>query len=294
MEQTLLSVCIITYNHENYIREAIEGVLMQKVNFNYEIIVADDCSTDNTRKIILEYVEKYPNIFTLIFQERNVGASQNWLDLLNKPKSKYIAYFEGDDYWTDPLKLQKQVDFLEANKSCVLSFHRSYKLYEGSNCIQKVDIIFKDRFNTRDILSSNWNIYTATILFRNQFSYPKWFLKVKHGDYALLLFLSTFGELGFIDSYMSVYRKHSGGVSNSFGNNINITLNETLVAFEENNPKFREIIRKKRSQLLVNHGFLQKGIPRYKYLLDSFMLNNLIIFHILFRYCVLIRRRLFA
>ena len=116
----LLSVCLITYNHENYIRQAIEGVLMQKVNFNWELIIAEDCSTDKTRDIILEYKKKHPDFIKLILQEKNVGPAKNWIELITKPNSKYIAYFEGDDYWTDPLKLQKQVGFLEANPDYVI------------------------------------------------------------------------------------------------------------------------------------------------------------------------------
>ena len=112
MEAPLLSVCLITYNHNKYIREAIESILMQKVNFTWELIIADDFSTDGTREIVLEYKEKYPDFIKLILQEKNVGATRNWIDLIIAPKSKYIAYFEGDDYWTNPYKLQKQRDFI--------------------------------------------------------------------------------------------------------------------------------------------------------------------------------------
>lgn len=122
MNMPLLSVCLITYNHENYIRQAIEGVLMQKVDFEWELIIAEDCSTDSTRAILLEYKEKYPDFIKLILQKKNVGPGKNFLDLIETPKSKYIAYFEGDDYWTDPLKLQKQVDILEANKNIGLVY----------------------------------------------------------------------------------------------------------------------------------------------------------------------------
>lgn len=293
--EPVVSVVMITYNHEAYIAEAITGVLMQECNFDIELIIADDNSPDNTQNIVQSFKDhKYFGRIKYIKHIQNKGMMENFVWALNQTKGNYVALCEGDDYWTDPYKLQKQVDFLERNKSCVLCFHRSYKVYEGSIDLQKVNFNFQDRYNTKDILSANWIIYTATILFKNQFVYPKWFLIVKHGDYALQLFLSTLGELGFIDSYMSVYRKHSLGVSNSFGNKINITLTETLLAFEKNNPKFRKIVRKKRSQLMANHGFLQKGIPRFKFFIDSVMLNNLIIFHILFRYCVLVKRRLFT
>ena len=120
MKKPLLSVCLITYNHANYIEQAIEGVLMQSVNFSWELIIADDFSTDGTREILLKYKEKYPNFIKLLLQEKNVGPGKNFSDLLNEPQSKYIAYFEGDDYWIDPLKLQKQVDFIESHPDYVL------------------------------------------------------------------------------------------------------------------------------------------------------------------------------
>ena len=126
----LLSVCLITYNHVKYIEQAIEGVMLQQVNFPWELIIADDCSTDGTREIVLRYQKKYPEIIKLILQEKNTGPTQNFMDLITYPSSKYIAYFEGDDYWTDPLKLQKQVDFLEANEDYSICFHEAMVLYE--------------------------------------------------------------------------------------------------------------------------------------------------------------------
>src|SRR5260221_9377408 len=107
MSTPLLSVCLITYNHSKFIRQAIEGVLMQSVNFSWELIIADDCSTDGTREILLEYKQKYPDFIKLILQKQNVGPAKNWLGLITSPKSKYIAYFEGDDFWIHPFKLQK-------------------------------------------------------------------------------------------------------------------------------------------------------------------------------------------
>lgn len=117
MDAPLLSVCLITYNHATYIRQAIEGVLMQQINFSWELIIADDYSTDGTREIVFEYHEKYPELIKIIPRSENVGAAKNWIELISFSRAKYIAYFEGDDYWTDPSKLQKQVDFLESNPS---------------------------------------------------------------------------------------------------------------------------------------------------------------------------------
>src|SRR6187402_2860382 len=124
-DSPLVSVCLITYNHKEYIVQAIESVLMQKTSFGWELIVADDYSTDGTRDILLEYQKQYPELITLILQEHNVGPAKNWMTLMEKPRTKYIAYFEGDDYWTDPLKLQKQVNVLEKNDELAIAAHGS-------------------------------------------------------------------------------------------------------------------------------------------------------------------------
>lgn len=114
-KKPLVSVWMITYNHEKFIAQAIDSVIMQKTNFDYEIVIGEDCSTDRTREIVLEYKAKHPDKFKLLLQEKNVGMMQNFIVTLKTCNGKYIALLEGDDYWTDPLKLQKQVDFLQAN-----------------------------------------------------------------------------------------------------------------------------------------------------------------------------------
>lgn len=106
-KEIMVSVFMMTYNHENYIAQALDSILMQKINFGYEIIVGEDCSTDRTREIILSYAQRKPDLFKLILHDHNVGAKANQNAVLNACKGKYIAPCEGDDYWTDPYKLQK-------------------------------------------------------------------------------------------------------------------------------------------------------------------------------------------
>lgn len=136
----LLSIVTITYNHEPYIAKTIEGVLMQQVNFPIEYIIAEDCSTDRTRKICEEYVAKYPKLINLLPSDHNLGAKENEYRAMKTARGKYIAFCEGDDYWTDPLKLQKQVDFLEAHPDYSVTFHRCRhynvvnKQWQEDNC----------------------------------------------------------------------------------------------------------------------------------------------------------------
>lgn len=120
----LLSIVTITYNHEPFIAKTIEGVLMQQVKFPIELIIAEDCSTDGTRAICQQYAEEYPDLIRLITSESNVGAIANERRAMLAARGKYIAFCEGDDYWTDSLKLQKQVDFLEENPDYSVCFHR--------------------------------------------------------------------------------------------------------------------------------------------------------------------------
>jgi glycosyltransferase involved in cell wall biosynthesis len=120
----LLSIVTITYNHEPFIAKTIEGVLMQQVKFPIELIIAEDCSTDGTRAICQQYAEEYPDLIRLITSDSNVGAIANERRAMLAARGKYIAFCEGDDYWTDPLKLQKQVDFLESHPDYSVTFHR--------------------------------------------------------------------------------------------------------------------------------------------------------------------------
>lgn len=118
-DNILLSIVVITYGHEKYIKQSLESILMQKINFKYEIIIGEDCSPDKTREILREYEKNYPNKFTMIYRNTNIGARKNSYDVHMRCRGKYIAYLEGDDYWTDETKLQKQVEFLENNKEFI-------------------------------------------------------------------------------------------------------------------------------------------------------------------------------
>lgn len=128
----LVSVVTITYNHAPYIAKCIEGVLMQQVNFPMEFIIAEDCSTDGTRAICEEYAQKYPDLIRLLPSEGNMGAVRNEQRAFEAARGKYIATCEGDDYWTDPLKLQRQVDFLESHSDYSVCFHR-FKRYHAND-----------------------------------------------------------------------------------------------------------------------------------------------------------------
>lgn len=218
MPTPLLSVCLITYNHAKYIRRGIEGVLMQKTDFDWELIIADDCSTDGTRDILNEYQQKYPDKIRLILQEKNVGAAQNWFQLMKTPKSKYIAYFEGDDHWIDDTKLQKQVDFLEQNPDFSLCHSAVEVIDLEGNIVPNHPLKF---WNAKtDILDYRTAIFSpiafsCTSVFRNVISFDQLSKNVKAGDWMLWLLLTMKGKAKFFSDKFSVYRQGSGVSSQS-------------------------------------------------------------------------------
>lgn len=207
----VVSVCMITYNHENYIKQAIEGVLMQQTSFPIELIIGEDCSTDNTRKICIEYQAKYPDIVRLILPEKNLGIKRNFIETMQAAKGNYIALCEGDDYWTDPLKLQKQVDFLEINPDYRLSFHKVDVISEG---VQQTDLYqhLEEREYFATEIFEKWTVPTCSILFRNNFKL-KWNKNILFGDIFLFLSILEHGKAYCHNFLGAAYRRNIGGIS---------------------------------------------------------------------------------
>lgn len=201
---------MITYNHEKYIGRAIESVLLQKCNFPIELVIGEDCSTDSTRKICEEY-QRNNNIIKLLPSEKNLGIIPNFIRTLSSCKGKYIAVCEGDDHWIDPLKLQKQVDYLEKNENvCLVA--SNYIIYdEETNQSRKVSI--RDRINFEILIKKKNLIPTLTTCIKSEliFSYLKEINPIDKkwpvGDYPLWLYLSLKGDIGIINDFTAVYLK---------------------------------------------------------------------------------------
>jgi glycosyltransferase involved in cell wall biosynthesis len=206
----LVSINCITYNHEHYIADAIEGFLMQKTNFDFEIIIGEDCSTDNTMKIVQEYKQKYPDKIRVITSDKNVGANKNALRVHENSRGKYIAICEGDDYWTDPLKLQKQVTYMENNPNCTLCFHSAEIIKANKKLTGKfLGLLNKENkmYSAGNILSFEF-IPTASFMYLKRLmdNPPKWYEESIVGDLPLSLIVSSHGYAYYIDEVMSVYR----------------------------------------------------------------------------------------
>ncbi|MDX1446043.1 glycosyltransferase family 2 protein [Lishizhenia sp.] len=216
-----VSVCMITYNHEHFIAEAIHGVLMQETNFKVELILAEDCSPDNSQKVIQEILDTYKGevIISYTRHTENKGMMPNFIWALNQCKGKYIALCEGDDYWTDPLKLQKQVDFLEENDDCVICFHELKVLEKNGELVEDYmakptyQKIGKNKITIGDLLEYGNCIHTPSVMFRRPRDFKPYlaFSKSLVGDYPLYLFLLSNGGYAVkLNQSMSVYRKDVG------------------------------------------------------------------------------------
>lgn len=224
MQKHLVSVRLMVYNNSPYIREAIESVLNQKTNFKVEIVIGDDFSTDGTLEIIESY-KKTDNIYLNVLkrdrggvywqERRRMGRLYNFMDIINHCESKYIALLDGDDYWTDPFKLQKQVDFLESNPDVSVCFHKVLTLKNNKMTSQKIPVEYvESTFSYLELLKTNNFIVSASVLFKkpNSFVFPKWFTNIPFGDLALYKLVSQFGKFYCINEEMAVYRIHDQGI----------------------------------------------------------------------------------
>jgi glycosyltransferase involved in cell wall biosynthesis len=212
-----VSVCIFTYNYEKYLAEAIESVLAQETDFPVEVVIGDDCSSDNTRQIARQYAADHPGRFSLSFNETNIGGTRNWLRTMNRCNGKYIALLDGDDYFTDARKLQKQYDALEGNPEYVLCFHGVEEKYDDIDGLDKIVVFEKEEYGLEDFLRRGWFIRTGSTFFRNGIAPvdpPEWVYNFPYRyDTILHVFLCMHGKAFFIKDVMSVWRKHSKGMS---------------------------------------------------------------------------------
>lgn len=213
----LVSICCITYNHAQYIRQCLDGFLMQKTDFPVEILIHDDASTDGTQDIIREYEQKYPELIKPIYQAENqyskgvkISLTYNW----PRAKGKYIATCEGDDYWTDPYKLQKQVDFLESHPDYVMCSHRFNQYIEDKNLLEEdQDKEFKGAdYDLKNLIGGKWLTQTLTVMFRRSaLDLQRFDSYGMSMDIILLYELLRNGKGYCLPDIMAVYRYHRGG-----------------------------------------------------------------------------------
>jgi glycosyltransferase involved in cell wall biosynthesis len=242
-----VSVLMITYNHARYISEAVESVLMQQTTFDYELVIGEDCSTDDTRNILLDYKERYPDKIKLLLAEPNQGVHKNLVNTLAACSGEYVAILDGDDLWTAKNKLEIQAKFLDEHPDCTVSFH-NVSIVDADN--QK---IIKERyitpvpgnfFSARDIVNKNI-IPNCSVMFKNGLirEFPPWFYEIPNEDRALHILNAQYGKIGFIDKNMAAYRLHNGGVYSNLSHLEKLkNLLLTLTILEENFYAYHGVI----------------------------------------------------
>jgi len=210
-----VSVSLLTYNHGPFIAQALNSILLQQVNFEYEIVIGEDCSQDNTREIVLSYQKNNPDKIRIFLSKKplNDGKSGrlNFVRNLKACRGEYVALLDGDDYWSSPFKLQKQVDFLDDHPRYAICFHDAIRMYEnGSQRPWLYPGGKKEVYSLADLAAGNF-IPTCSTMFRNRLfsEFPGWYYEVSMGDWPLHIINAHYGDVGYIDEVMGVYRVHS-------------------------------------------------------------------------------------
>ena len=241
-----VSVWMTTYNHEKYISQCLDSVLAQKTNFDFEIILGEDCSTDSTREIVIDYQKKHPDKIKLFLPEKNMGAMEIDLPTWKMCSGKYLALLNGDDYWTDENKLQIQADYMDNDPDTVLCFHKAMIVNETNGHSEETVYIEPTDILPAESLLNGYNpIQTGTVMYKNIIEIPEWYAELPYGDMFLYLLLSQKGKLKYIDKNMGVYRIHSSGQwqGDSVYNNLLKDLKFYRVMNEKLGFKYEERIR---------------------------------------------------
>lgn len=261
-----LSILVPTFNHGKFITQMLEGALRQKTNFDFEIVIGDDASTDDNAIIIKEYSERFPNKIRAFLHPQNLGpelpkelgGKNNVAFLFAQCKSKYIALCEGDDFWTDDLKLQKAFDFLENNKEYALCHHQLDVIYQDNSDIHGFNPNDqRDTSNLLDLLNDEfWFLGTASTVFRNVFmqGMPDWWWKTASGDLGIFIEVAKYGKIKYFPEAMGCYRKHSGGMTNIHTPQNQFFLRNRMEMFQ-NLDKYFE---------MKYHKILVKTIEKYR------------------------------
>ena len=277
-EKIMVSILCLAYNHEKYIKDALDSFINQKVNFKYEIIINDDCSTDSTAQIIKEYAERYPQIIKPIFQKENQYSKHKRMlidILMPQAKGKYFAICEGDDYWTDPNKLQKQFDFMEANSEYSMCVANAIIVDSNKNKVGEINTVRDNSTLACDdfILGGGGYVATNSIFSRMKYieQLPTYFNDFSI-DYLWQIFLSSMGKTYCFKEPMVAYRINTGSswtdkIINDENKNININkrIVEKLKEIDEcTNKKYDDAITEKITELQFNIFYLENDFEMMK------------------------------
>jgi glycosyltransferase involved in cell wall biosynthesis len=207
------SVCMTAYNLQRFIAQAIESVMMQQTDFDYELVIGEDCSTDGTREICLKYRDKYPDRIRLLLREKNLGLTRNFADTFSNCTGQYLAVLDGDDYWTTPHKLQKQVDFLDAHPDYAICFARTVEFFEDGSrepSYMPTPEDTKAMYTVEDLLQGDM-IANSSVMYRGGLvtGFPDWLFCLEAIDWPLHVLVAQHGKVGYLDDVMAAYRIHA-------------------------------------------------------------------------------------
>jgi len=248
-----ISVAIITYRHEKFVRQTLEGVAMQQFAGTVEIVIGDDLSPDGTRALLEEFAAGRPHV-KLLFHPRNLGMVGNWTSVLDACTGRYVAVCEGDDYWTDPLKLQRQFDFLESHPGFSMCWHPVNVLSEG---VERPHPYAENKevADVHDLILAHF-IPTCSLMFRNGLipQWPGWIFKAKALDITLEMIFATKGKAKRLPENMGVYRQHPMGISKVSGPDGRNALNTLFILRQFNlfsSRRYESTVKQKMRQITV-------------------------------------------
>lgn len=295
MEKPLVSISLVAFNQEPYIREALESCLMQQVDFKYEILIHDDASSDGTQEIIREYAQKYPELIFPVFQEENQfsqGFEVNACFNISRAKGKYIAYLEADDYWIDPMKLQTQADFMEAHPDVSMCFAASKRIFSDNREPQihryrKHDAVV----NMKDVIAMGGRMVDmgSAVVQRSIYqNTPDWYHYSQIWDLTVPLLAIIHGKIQYLDRVTSVYRYNVPGSWTNRNvksyerrvNNLKRSIRVTDGFDKETNYQYHKLIQKKHNPILVEILLLiNEQDPDFKELYDRLPLLPRLEYH---------------
>jgi len=278
-EHPKVSVCLITYKHEPFLETCLESIISQQVNFPFEILIGEDHSPDQTAAIVEKYALKYPHLIKAFIRPKNVGSKFNFVHCFLECRGEYIVHIEGDDYWTDTNKVQRQVDFLDQHPNASACFHNATIVFEDGSGKSPQIINPPDQkkwIQTGDFLveKETWFMATASVMMRKKLvsNLPEWFLHSKSGDIPLYVILAEQGDIAYLEPNMSVYRKNEGGLSYTDSTSSEEFLNNRIFMYSKINEysqfKYDSLIRQivfEYKLLLIHSSRNQKNAWRKAY-----------------------------
>jgi glycosyltransferase involved in cell wall biosynthesis len=247
-----VTVLVMTYDHERFIRQALDGALMQETAFDYEILISEDCSTDGTREIVLEYQRRHPERIRLLLSERNLHSNEVVVRGWRAGRGKYIALLDGDDYWTSPHKLSRQVEFLERRPECSMCFHNARVLDEATGDASRLwTPPDQPEISTlREMWMGNF-IATCSTMYRAGVvpEIPAWYVPLfPITDWPLHLLHAEHGPIGYLGEVMGVYRHHAGGLYSSLDERAKLESTARFYSVMDRNfgGRYRSLVREAR------------------------------------------------